>query len=67
MSTVKSFVVLLVVTLLLSVSSISFAADPACTPQEKPFKKYGVRIRGIYIMPDESTDAVVNTLANGLT
>jgi len=67
MSSAKSFAILLVVALILSVASISFAADPACTPQPKPLKKYGIRIRGIYIMPDESTDAVVNTLANGLT
>jgi outer membrane protein len=56
MSSAKTFAVLLVVTLLLSVSSICFAADPACTPQEKPFERYGVRLRGIYIMPDEKVD-----------
>jgi outer membrane protein len=66
MSSAKSFAVLLVVALLLSVASISFAADPACLPQEKTFKKLGVRIRGIYIMPDEKTDAAVNGMVNGL-
>ena len=58
---------MLVVALILSFASISFAADPACLPQTKTFKKYGVRIRGIYIMPDEKTDAAVNGLVNGLT
>lgn len=57
MSSAKSFVVLFVVTLLLSVAAVSFAADPACMPQEKTFKKYGVRIRGLYIMPDEKVDS----------
>ena len=67
MSSAKSFVVLFAVTLLLSVASTSFAADPACMPQEKSFKKYGVRIRGLYIMPDEKTDGAVNGAVNGLT
>ncbi|MDD2337997.1 MAG: outer membrane beta-barrel protein [Geobacteraceae bacterium] len=62
MSSAKSFATLLVVTLILSVASISFAADPACTPQEKSFKKYGVRIRGIYIMPDEKVDSRLSGL-----
>jgi outer membrane protein len=62
MSNVKSFVVLLVVALLVSVASISFAADPACTPQEKSFERYGVRIRGIYIMPDEKFDSRLSAL-----
>lgn len=53
---------MLVVTLILSVASISFAADPACMPQEKTFKKYGVRIRGIYIMPDEKIDSRLSGL-----
>jgi outer membrane protein len=56
MSNAKSYVVLLIVTLLLSVTSLCFAADPACTPQEKPFERYGLRLRGIYIMPDEKVD-----------
>ncbi|MHC1698374.1 MAG: OmpW family protein [Geobacteraceae bacterium] len=67
MSSAKSFAVLLVATLLLSVASFSFAADPACMPQVKSFKKYGVRIRGIYIMPDEKTDSAINNAVNGLT
>jgi len=62
MSSAKSFVVLLVVALLVSVASISFAADPACTPQEKSFERYGVRIRGIYIMPDEKVDSRLSAL-----
>jgi outer membrane protein len=57
MSSAKSLAVLLVVALLLSVASISFAADPACSPQEKSFDRYGVRLRGIYIMPDEKVDS----------
>lgn len=67
MSIAKSFGILLVVTLLLSAASTCFAADPACTPQEKPFERYGVRLRGIYIMPDEKVDSRVNALVNGLT
>lgn len=62
MSSAKSFAVFLVVALLLSVASISFAADPACLPQEKPLQKYGVRIRGIYIMPDEKVDSRLSPL-----
>jgi outer membrane protein len=62
MSSAKSFVILLVVALLVSVASISFAADPACTPQEKSFERYGVRIRGIYIMPDEKVDSRLSAL-----
>ena len=57
MSSAKTFVTLFVITLLLSVATTSFAADPACMPQEKTFKKYGVRIRGLYIMPDEKVDS----------
>jgi outer membrane protein len=45
--------VLLTAVFVVSLASASFAADD--------FKKYGVRIRGIYIMPDEQVD---NTLKN---
>jgi outer membrane protein len=62
MSSAKSFAVLLVVALIVSVSSICFAADPACTPQEKPFERYGVRLRGLYIMPDEKVDSRLSPL-----
>jgi outer membrane protein len=62
MSGAKSFAVLLVVALIVSVSSICFAADPACTPQEKPFERYGVRLRGLYIMPDEKVDSRLSPL-----
>jgi outer membrane protein len=62
MSSAKSFAVLLVVALIVSVSSICFAADPACTPQEKPFERYGVRLRGLYIMPDEKVDSRLSSL-----
>jgi len=62
MSNAKSYVVLLLVTLLLSVTSLCFAADPACSPQEKPFERYGLRLRGIYIMPDEKVDSRLSPL-----
>jgi outer membrane protein len=51
--------VLLSAVFIISLASASFAADD--------FKKYGVRIRGIYIMPDESAkslEAALGTKVN---
>lgn len=63
MSHAKPLGILLIVALIVSIASVCFAADPACeTPTEKPFKRYGVRLRGIYIMPDEKVDSRLSSL-----
>ena len=50
--------VLLSAVFIISLASASFAADD--------FKKYGVRIRGIYIMPDERFDGAFRAATEGL-
>ncbi len=51
----RIFVALLSALFVVSMVSVTFAADNS-------FKKYGVRIRGIYIMPDESASALESAL-----
>jgi outer membrane protein len=50
----RIFIVLLSALFVVSMVSVSFAADQG-------FKKFGVRVRGLYIMPDEKVDPVLES------
>jgi outer membrane protein len=54
----RIFIALLTALFVVSMVSVTFAADNS-------FKKYGVRIRGIYIMPDEKVDGALEAALGG--
>jgi outer membrane protein len=55
----RIFGMLLSALFVFSMVSVSFAAD-------KDFKRYGVRIRGIYVLPNEHFDGAVQGVLNSL-